>query len=71
MSAEGARLVETARALGPRLAERAPETEAARRLPPDLLKELRAAGLLPESAQPAAPPPNCPSPTAARAPSRS
>jgi alkylation response protein AidB-like acyl-CoA dehydrogenase len=37
-------MVETARAFAPRLAERAAETEAARRLPPDLLKDLRAAG---------------------------
>ncbi len=37
-------MIEAARELAPRLAERAGETEAARRLPPDLVKDLRAAG---------------------------
>jgi len=37
-------MIEAARELAPRVAERAGETEAARRLPPDLVKDLRAAG---------------------------
>jgi alkylation response protein AidB-like acyl-CoA dehydrogenase len=40
----GEQMIGAARALAPRLAERAAEIEAGRRLPPDLVKDLRAGG---------------------------
>jgi alkylation response protein AidB-like acyl-CoA dehydrogenase len=53
MADEAARLLEATRSLAPVIAARAPEIESGRRLPLDLVKELRAAGffrmLLPRS----------------------